>query len=121
MVLAWGQFGPSEMGLFLAPIVRANLENAGATLKFKGANTASQISALSQMTPLKIANSASMWGHFRSRGLFPLLADFPPYRQIMKIHHILYLSNIHLLGSRYCLCKYLLQCMILQLRILIMV
>ena len=91
------------------------------TLEFKGAKTAPQISALSQMTSLKIANSAPMQDYFRSRGLFPLLANFPPYRQIMKIHHILYLSNTHLLGSRYCLCKNLLQCMILQLRILIVV
>ena len=81
-----------------------------------------KISALSQMTPLKIANSASMWGHYRSRGLSSLRADFPPYSQIMKIHLRLYLSNTHLLGSRYCLCKNLLHYLILQLlRILIVV
>ena len=64
-------------------------------LKFKkliamnAAKTAPKISALSQMTPLKIVNSAPMWGHFRSRGLLPFHADFTPYSQIMKIHHIL--------------------------------
>ena len=39
---------------------RVNLENTGATLEFKGAKTVPKISALSHMTPLKIANLAPM-------------------------------------------------------------
>ena len=80
---------------------RVNLKNTGATLKFIGAKTAPEISALSQMAPLKRANSAPMWATSEVEGSFPLHADFPPYIQIMKIHHILYLSNTHLLGSRW--------------------
>ena len=137
LILAWGQFGPIEMGLFLALIFGLNRPNCKGPIgpcggpiwekywghiKIKRGQNGTKISALSQMTPLKIANSASMWGHYRSRGLSSLCADFPPYSQIMKIHLRLYLSNTHLLGSRYCLCKNLLHYLILQLlRILIVV
>ena len=57
---------------------RANLENAGVTFEFKGAKTAPKILTLSQVTPLKKSQFSSNVGHFRSRGLFPLYADFPP-------------------------------------------
>ena len=101
---------------------RANLENTGATLEFKGGQNGPRNFSSLTNDPLKNSQFSSNVGHFRSRGLFPLHADFPPYIQIMKIHHILYLSNTHLLGSRYCLCKNLLCYLILQLlRILIVV
>ena len=103
---------------------KANLENNGPSLEFKGAKTAPRISALPQMTPLKVANSAPIWvtseveSSFLSILISPL--TFPPH--IMKTHHILYLSNTHLFGSWYCLCKNLSHCMILQLlRILIVI
>ena len=40
---------------------KANLENTGVTFEFKGAKTAPKILTLSQVTPLKRANSAPMW------------------------------------------------------------
>ena len=71
----WHQFLRAKPTQLLGPnwtTRRVNLEITGATLEFKGAKTAFEITALSQMTPLKRANSAPMRGHFRSRGLFPL-------------------------------------------------
>ena len=82
---------------------------------------APEISALSQMTPLKIANSAPMWATSEVEGCF-LSVLISPLTVIMKIYHMLYLSHTCLLGYKYCLCKNLLHCMILQLsRILIVV
>ena len=126
--LKWGCFWHQFWG-WIDPVVGAKLDHVKGRFEkyrghfeiYRGQNSPQNFSPLTN-GPFKKSQFSSNVGHFRSRGLFPLHADFPPYIQIMKIHHILYLSNTHLLGSRYCLCKNLLCYLILQLlRILIVV
>ena len=75
---------------------RANLENTGVTFEFKGAKTAPKILTLSQVTPLKRANSAPIWATSEVEGSFLSMLISPPQSQIMLIHYILHLSNTHL-------------------------
>ena len=105
MGLFWHQFWG-----WINPVVGAKLDHMKGEFEkyrghfeiYRGQNSPRNFSPLTN-GPFKKSQFSSNVGHFRSIGLFPLHADFSPYSQIMKIHHILYLSNTHLLGSRYCL------------------
>ena len=105
--LKWGCFWHQFWG-WIDPVVGAKLDHVKGEFEkyrghfeiYRGQNSPRNFSPLTN-GPFKKSQFSSNVGHFRSRGLFPLHADFPPYIQIMKIHHILYLSNTHLLGSRW--------------------
>ena len=115
LVLAWGQFGPIEMGLFLAPIFGVNQPNCKGQIgpcerpiwkildshwNLKGQNGPQNFSPPTN-DPLKRSQFSSNLGHFRSRELFPLHTDFSPTYFIFQtliylVLDIVYVKTFHI-------------------------